>query len=141
MDVKEIMTKDVDLLSPEDSLKKAAQTMRDDDIGAVPVREGDRLVGMLTDRDTAVRAVAEGKDVASAQIKEAMSSPILYCYEDDSIEEVGENMAKNQIRRLPVLNREKRLVGMVSLGDLACKESGHCAEKALRVISKPAQPH
>ncbi|MEN8237106.1 MAG: CBS domain-containing protein [Pseudomonadota bacterium] len=141
MNVKEIMTENVDLLSPADSLEKASQLMRDDDIGAIPVREGDRLVGMLTDRDIAVRAVAEGREASSAQVKDAMSSPVLYCYENDSVEEVGRNMAKNQIRRLPVLNKEKRLVGMVSLGDLACKDSGHCAEEALRVISKPAQPH
>lgn len=141
MDVKEIMTKDLDLLSPADSLEKAAQVMRDDDIGAILIREGDRLVGMLTDRDITIRAVAEGREASKTQIKDAMSAPILYCYENDSLKEAGENMAKNQIRRLPVLNREKRLVGVISLGDLACKESGHCAEVALRVISEPAQPH
>ncbi len=116
---KECMTDDVELANPEMSLREAAQKMKDGDFGGLPVRENDRLVGMITDRDITIRAVADGKDPNSTQVREVMSNDILYCFEDDDIEEVNQNMAGNQIRRLPVLNREKRLVGIVALGDLA----------------------
>ncbi len=138
MEVREIMTPKVDLLTPDDTLERAAQLMRDDDIGSIPIQNGDRLVGMLTDRDIAVRAVAEGKNIHETHVSEAMSSPILYCYEDDDVEKVAENMGENQIRRLPVLNRNKRLVGIVSMGDLVCEEgSAKCCGRALREISQP----
>ena len=90
----------------------------------LPVGENDRLIGMITDRDLAIRAVAEGKDPNRATVKDIMSPRVLYCYEDDDTKEAARSMGKNQVRRLPVLNRKKRLVGILSLGDLATKTSG-----------------
>ena len=135
MQVKDIMTREVDLLSPDQSIKEAAQKMQKDGVGAVPVSENDRLVGMITDRDIIVRCVSQGNDCQSTQIRTAMSSPILYCYEDDSVEDACANMGKNKIRRLPVLSHEKRLVGIISLGDL-CKNCEAEAGQALRDISQ-----
>src|SRR5690606_8949466 len=109
--------------------------MRDGDIGSLPVAEGDRLIGMVTDRDIVLRVVAEGRDCAEATARDAMSPGILYCYDDETIEDVLDNMGDNQIRRLPVLSRSKRLVGVVSLGDLSL--SGRSAGQALRQISQP----
>lgn len=131
--VGEIMTSNVHLLSPEDSIQKAACRIRDKGIGSMPVVAGDRLVGYITDRDIVVRGVAAGKDL-SAPVSEVVTDRILYCFEDDAVEDVVENMAKNQVRRLPVLTREKRLCGIVSLGDLATRGS----EEALSEISEPA---
>lgn len=119
--VKECMSKKVELGSPEMTLFQAAQKMRDGDFGLLPVSENDKLVGMLTDRDIAIRAVAVGKDPAQTRIRDVMSKKVLYCYEDQSTEEVAKNMGENKIRRLPVVNREKRLVGILALADLAAK--------------------
>jgi CBS domain-containing protein len=137
MQVGEIMTSNVHLLSPEDSIQSAACQMRDEGIGSLPVSSGDRLVGYVTDRDIAVRGVAAGKKLDAA-VSEVMSDRILYCFVDDEIEEVAESMAKNQVRRLPVLTREKRLCGVVSLGDLATRGTQAVAEDALSEISRPA---
>ena len=120
--VKECMSKKVELADPEMSLSQAAKKMRDGDFGILPVRENDRLVGMITDRDIAVRAVAAGKDPKQTKIRDVMSQKVLYCYDDQTTEEVARNMGDNQVRRLPVLNRQKRLVGILALGDLASKE-------------------
>ena len=117
--VKDCMSKKVELGEPGMSLRHAAQKMRDGDFGSLPVGENDRLAGVITDRDIAVRAVAEGKDPRQTKVREIMSDKVLYCYEDEPTEEVARNMGENQIRRLPVLNRKKRLVGILSLGDLA----------------------
>ncbi|MGH8593097.1 MAG: CBS domain-containing protein [Gammaproteobacteria bacterium] len=135
MQVKEIMTPEVDLIDPEASVQAVAQKMRDDGVGAVPVAENDRLVGMVTDRDIVLRAVAEG-DIGGATARQVMSPKILYCFDDQSTDEVLRNMSENQVRRLPVLNRAKRLVGMVSLGDLAAHASADLAGEALRGISR-----
>jgi CBS domain-containing protein len=121
--VKECMSKKVELADPEMSLAQAAKKMRDGDFGILPVRENDKLIGMLTDRDIAVRAVAAGKDPKNTKIREVMSRKVLYCYDDQTTEEVANNMGENQVRRLPVLNRQKRLVGILALGDLAAKEN------------------
>ncbi len=120
--VKQCMIKDVQLASPETTIKEAAQKMRDGDFGALPVGENDRLVGMITDRDIVIRAVCEGKDPSKTTVKECMTKQILYCYEDQSLEEVAKNLGDNQIRRVPVLSREKRLVGIVALGDIATSD-------------------
>jgi CBS domain-containing protein len=112
--------------------------MRDEDIGSLPVVENERLVGMVTDRDIVVRAVAEGQDVRTATAREAMSPRILYCFDDQTVEEVLENMGEQQIRRLPVVDRDKRLVGVVSLGDLA-RSAKKKAGDALKEISQPTQ--
>lgn len=117
--VKECMIRDVQLATPQTTIKEAAQKMRNGDFGSLPVGENDRLVGMVTDRDIVIRAVSEGKDPNSTTVQECMTKQILYCYEDQTLEEVAENLGDNQIRRIPVLSREKRLVGIVALGDIA----------------------
>jgi CBS domain-containing protein len=136
MQIKAIMTPEVDLIDPEASVRAVAQKMRDDDVGAVPVAENDRLLGMVTDRDIVLRAVAQGADVDTYTARQVMSPNILYCFDDQSPEEVLQNMRENQVRRLPVLNRDQRLVGMVSLGDLAQHSPAALAGEALKGISR-----
>jgi len=136
--VREIMTRDVRLLSPHDNIQDAAKRMRDDDIGSLPVAEGDRLVGYVTDRDIVVRGLAEGLP-AGAHVHDVMTERVLYCFEDEDVEDVAANMAENQVRRLPVLTRDKRLCGIVALGDIANKGSDASAEDALEGISRPAR--
>ncbi len=116
---KECMTKNVEVGRPNMSLAEAAKKMRDGDFGILPIGEQDRLVGMITDRDIAVRAVAEGKDPHKSYVGEVMTNKVLYCFEDQDVNEVVRNLGENKIRRLPVLNRQKRLVGILSLGNLA----------------------
>ena len=136
MRIKAIMTPEVDLVNPETSVRAIAQKMRDEDVGAVPVAEDGRVVGMVTDRDIVLRAVAEGGDVDSYTARQVMSSGVLYCFDDQSAQEVLQNMKENQVRRLPVVNRDKRLVGMVSLGDLAQHSPAAQTGEALRGISR-----
>ena len=119
MIVKKCMTSKVELGNPDMTLSEAAKKMRDGDFGILPIEENDRLVGVLTDRDIAVRGVAEGHDPKTMHVRDIMSERVLYCYEDQSLDEVAENLGENQIRRIPVLNRQKRLVGIISLSDLA----------------------
>lgn len=127
MKIKDCMTMEVELARPDMTLKEVAQKMRDGDFGSLPVAEGDRLVGMITDRDIVTRALTSATgNPKDTTVREVMSENVYYCYEDQDVREVTENMGENQIRRLPVLNREKRLVGIVSLGDLALNK----AEKA-----------
>ena len=110
------------------------------DAGIMPVREGDRLVGMITDRDITVRAVAEGKGPDTA-VREVMTEDVKYCYEDDDTQDVARNMADIQVRRLPVLTRDKRLVGIISLGDLAVTDGSGSAGEAVAGISQPGGEH
>ena len=139
MQVQEIMSRDVVLASPDDTLQSAAKKMADIDAGALPVGEQDRLVGMVTDRDIVVRAVAKGSAPKQCKVRDVMSSDIKYCYEDESVEDVARNMSSLQIKRLPVLNREKRLVGIVALGDLATEPGAtDKAKSALSGISRPS---
>ena len=134
--VRECMTTGVALANPEMTIREAAIKMKDGDFGILPVAEGDRLIGMITDRDIAVRAIALGKE-ASTPIREVMSDEVLYCYDDQTIDEVVRNMGDNQVRRLPVLNRSKRLVGILSLGDVAHPKKGaRIAGEALCQISE-----
>jgi CBS domain-containing protein len=141
MKVREAMTREVRLVKPDQPIRDAAKLMGDLDIGALPVEENDRLVGMITDRDIAVRAVAVGRG-ADTPISEVMSREIKYCYEDQSVDEVTQNMGELRIRRLPVLNRDKRLVGILSLGDLAIDEGARDeAGEALGGISRPGGQH
>lgn len=135
MQVSKVMTRDVKIASPDDTLQHAAQMMEDIDCGVLPVGEDDRLVGMLTDRDITVRAVAQGKAPDQCHVREVMSHDIKYIYEDESLEDAARNMSELQIRRLPVLNRDKRLVGIVSLGDLALKATKPAAT-ALKEVSQ-----
>ncbi|PBB87708.1 MULTISPECIES: CBS domain-containing protein [unclassified Mesorhizobium] len=140
MKIRSCMTKDVTIANPEQSIRDVAQMMERLDAGAVPVADGDRLVGMITDRDIAIRGVAAGKG-PDAKVGDVMSPEVKYCFDDDDVERVLENMGDLQVRRLPVLNRDKRLVGIVSIGDLAT--NGETAETgdALRDISRPGGEH
>ena len=141
MRVAEIMTRDPEVLPSDFILKDAALKMQQLDVGMLPIRDGDRLVGMLTDRDITLRATAEGRDPTKTRVREVMTPEVVYCFEDQDVSEAAKLMQEKQIRRLPILNREKRLVGIVSLGDLAV----HSAEektvsKTIREVSAPAEP-
>jgi CBS domain-containing protein len=130
------MTRDVMVASPEDLVQWAAQLMKDNDFGLMPVSENDRLIGMVTDRDITVRSVARGLSPQQCKVRAVMSTDIKYVYEDESIEDAARNMSVLRVRRLPVLDRKKRLVGIVSLGDLAISKIEPAAE-ALASISRP----
>ncbi|HYE50910.1 MAG TPA: CBS domain-containing protein [Azospirillaceae bacterium] len=119
MKIREIMTKDVEVITPDTPLREAARMMRDADTGFLPVGENDRLVGTVTDRDIAVRCVAEGADPNSTPVRHAMSENLVYATEDQDATEAARLMQQHNVRRLPVLSGDKRLVGVVSLGDLA----------------------
>lgn len=138
MQVKEVMTPQVSVVAPDAQIPEIARKMRDEDIGSVPVVENERLVGMVTDRDIVIRTVAEGQDIRTVTAREAMSPRILYCFDDQTVEDVLGNMGEQQIRRLPVVDRDKRLVGVVSLGDLS-KAAKRKAGDALKEISQPTQ--
>ena len=140
MKVSEVMTKDVQLIEPAQTIREAARLMAEMDAGIMPVREGDRLVGMITDRDIAVRAVAEGKG-PDTPIRKVMTEDVKYCYEDDDTEDIARNMADIQVRRLPVLTRDKRLVGIISLGDMAVSDQSGKAGEAVAGISQPGGQH
>jgi CBS domain-containing protein len=135
MQVRDVMTSEVSMVKPDTLLSEVAKRMRDEDIGAVPVADGDKLIGMVTDRDIVTRGIAETSDVSSIRARDVMSPKVLYCIEDEAVADVLINMRDEQIRRLPVVNREKRLVGVVSLGDLSQAET-HRAGDALAGISK-----
>jgi CBS domain-containing protein len=140
MQVKDIMSRDVTCISPDASLEQAAVKMRDLNVGSIPVcGQDDRLHGIITDRDIVVRVVAEGLDCQTVRVEEAMTPKIHYCFEDQDVTEAVQMMEKNQIRRLVVLNRNKRLVGIVALGDLALDTGDErLAGEALECISSPA---
>lgn len=138
MIVRDVMTSGVELIEPSATLAQAAKLMRDNDVGALPVAENDRLVGMVTDRDIVVRAIAIGSDVKATSVDQIMSPEVLYCFEDQPVDEVCANMGEKQIRRLPVVNRDKQLVGILSLGDVAKTDSSTTAAEALEKISHPA---
>ncbi|MFT3726741.1 MAG: CBS domain-containing protein [Terricaulis sp.] len=140
MQIKDIMTPSVRTVSPTDTLRDAALIMAEADIGALPVAEGDRLTGMVTDRDIAIRGVALGKH-GDAAVSEVMSNEVLYCFNDESAAAVSSNMGDLQVRRLPVLDRDKRLVGIVSLADLACSADTESAGEALGAITRPGGEH
>jgi CBS domain-containing protein len=140
MKVKEVMSRDVSMVSPTDTLQEAARTMARIDAGSLPVADNDRLVGMLTDRDIAIRAVAEGLP-PSSRVEQAMTRDIKYVFEDEDVEEVAEQMADLQVRRLPVVNRDKRLVGIVSLGDVSRAAKPKEVGEALREVSQPGGQH
>jgi CBS-domain-containing membrane protein len=135
------MEREVKLANPDDNVQQAARMMREADVGVLPVGEGDRLVGMVSDRDIAMRLAAEGRDPARTKVREVMSPDVRYVYEDEDLEHVAENMAEQQVRRLPVMNRDKRLIGIVSLGDIATGSRSHLAGKALRGVVREGGQH
>jgi len=136
--LKDLMSRDVKVISPDMTIGEAARTMRDGDFGMMPVGENDRMIGSISDRDIAIRAVAEGKD-AGTKVRDVMSEGIAWAYEDESVEQIAKKMSERRVRRLPVVNRDKRLVGIVALGDLAVEKSEILpAAQALSEISKPS---
>ena len=137
--LKDVMSRDVKVISPDMTIREAAQTMCDGDFGMMPVGENDRMIGALSDRDIAIRAVAEGKG-PTTKVREVMSSGICWAYEDDTVEHAAKLMSEHQVRRLPVVDRDKRLVGIVALGDFAVDRSEiKPAAQALAKISEPSQ--
>ena len=137
MKVKDVMTRNCTYVSPQTTLSEAAKIMGDQDIGFIPVAENDKMIGMVTDRDIVIRAVAKGA-AASSAVKDAMSPKTFYCYDDQDAEEVCANMAEIKVRRLPVVNREKRLVGVVSIGDLAQGINKSNVGQTVKVITDPS---
>ena len=137
MQVHEIMTPTVRIADPNMTIRDAAWCMRADNLGALPVGENDRLIGMVTDRDIVVRAVAEERSADNTTVRQVMSLGICYCFENDDAEGAAQVMAKHQVRRLPVLNRDKRLVGVIALADLGRSED-EAAQGALKDISQPS---
>ena len=137
MRVADAMTSDVQITTPDQSIVEAAQMMADCDCGALLVGENDQLVGMITDRDIVVRALALGK-AGETKIREIMSKEVKYCFEDDEVSDVARNMGDLQVRRLAVLNEDKRLVGILALGDISNPEEVPSAAQALSDISKPS---
>ncbi len=140
MNVSEVMTKQVETISPQQTIGDAAQLMQQLDTGVLPVGENDRLVGMVTDRDIVIRAVAQGRG-PDAEVREAMTESVLYCFDDDSIEDAAKQMGEAQVRRLPVMNRDNRLVGIIALGDLALAADSGIVDAAITGISESEAEH
>jgi CBS domain-containing protein len=141
MQVKDVMTGGAECVSPSASLQEAASKMKHLDVGSLPVCEGDRLVGMLTDRDITVRATAEAFPPRLGQVGDVMTPDTVYCFEDQDVEVAAWLMKEHQVRRLIVVNRDKRFVGIVSLGDLAVETGDeHLAGEALQAVSQPVAP-
>lgn len=140
MQIREAMSRDVRTVAPDATIREAARLMADIDAGILPVAEGDQLVGIITDRDITIRAIAAGKG-PDTTVGEAMSHEVKYCYEDQDVDDVCENMAQQQLRRLPVVSREKRLVGIVSLADITGSGETDHAGEALEGITRPSSQH
>lgn len=140
MKVREAMTIKVRTANPEQTICQAARLMAECDAGILPVGDNDRLVGVITDRDIAIRAVAQGKS-PETPVSDVMTKEVLYCFEDEDLEHVAKNMGDVKVRRLPVLNRKKRLVGIVSVGDLALSANAQVAGRTVAGISKPGGAH
>jgi len=136
--IAQIMSTDVRTIQPQESLRRAAQCMRELDVGSLPVCDGERLLGMLTDRDITVRGIADGLNPDQACVSDIMTPDVTCCTVDQDAEEAKRLMGEHQLRRLPVVDDERRLVGIVSLGDLATRETGHI-DRALREISEPGR--
>lgn len=138
--VSEAMTRGVRTISPGDSILLAAQAMDELNVGSLPVCEGDKLMGIVTDRDIVTRGVAQGCVPEQAKVADVMSQNVQWCFEDQSVDEVVDRMSRVQIRRVPVLDRDQHLVGMLSLGDMATKAEDGIASRVLGSISEPAEP-
>jgi CBS domain-containing protein len=135
------MTTDFHMIDSTDSLTQAAEKMKSLNVGFLPIKEGTRLIGLITDRDIVIRALAENLDPLSTQVKDIISSEILYCYEDDSIEEAARLMENNQVRRLIVVNHDQVPVGIISLGDIAVRAGQECLSgEILERVSEPVAP-
>jgi CBS domain-containing protein len=134
--ISEVMTRNVRLANPNQTIREIANQMADADVGSLPVGENDRLVGMITDRDIVLRAVAKGRDPQTT-VRDVMTERIQYCFEDDDVLGVAENMANLGVRRLPVLNHDKRLVGIVALSDVASSGESKATQTMLKGVAKP----
>lgn len=134
--VDQAMSRDVRIARPEQPIRDIAKIMADEDIGSLPVGDNDRLVGMITDRDITVRAVAQGLG-PDTQVSKVMTSDVKYCFDDEDTDEVARNMSEEQVRRLPVVNRDKRLVGILALADLANNDQDSATATAVEGISRP----
>jgi CBS domain-containing protein len=139
MQVSQQMSRDVRIATPDQSIEEVARLMADIDAGFMPVGDNDKLVGSITDRDIAVRAVAAGKG-PDTLVKDVMTQDVKYCFEDEEMAQVAHSMATERVRRMPVLDRNKRLVGVVSLGDIAAAEPGLAGETA-EAVAQPGGPH
>lgn len=135
MRVKDVMHKGVTWVSPNTCIGDVAKKMRDEDIGAVPIGENDRLVGMVTDRDITCRGLADGKDIAKLTARDVMSAPISFCHTEDELETALKIMESKSIRRLPVIDEKKRMVGMLALGDLSGKAPRGLSGQVLQKVS------
>ena len=133
--VSDVMTRKVCIAAPDQSLQQVAQTMAEENVGCLPVGEKDHLIGMITDRDITVRAVAYAKSVEDTTVRDIMSREVKYCYDDDEISEVASNMGDVQLHRLPVVNRDKRLVGIIAIADIANYDGPENAGDAICGIS------
>jgi CBS domain-containing protein len=141
MAVRDIMSTDVRVVSPDVTIQQAAEQMRELDVGSLPVCDGGRLIGMVTDRDIAVRAVARGDDPKRALVRDVMSGELVWCFDDESIEELRRKMRDRAVRRIPVLNRDKALVGIVALADIATQVGDQATKsRALEGVSTPNAP-
>lgn len=141
MKISEVMTPNPEVVTPEQPIQEAARRMLDADTGALPVGDGERLIGMVTDRDITVRAVAEGRG-PDTPIREVMSEKLLFAWDDQDVDEVAIQMSDAQVRRMPILSRqEERLVGMVSIGDLVQSNAGEAAGVAIAGVSEPGGEH
>ena len=134
------MTPNVEVVRPDAPLQEAAAKMADLDVGAIPVCDGDRLLGMLTDRDITVRAVARGADPTTTRVRDVMTTALHYVFDDEPVQQAVDTMQRRRIRRIPVLDRNKRLVGIVALADLAVDSSLRDAGAVLHSVSEPARP-
>lgn len=132
-----VMTRNVEVVAPDAGLEETAEKMRRLDVGVIPVCDGQRLVGMISDRDITVKIVAAKRNPATSKVREAMSEGVTYCFEDQDVQEAAQLMADKQLRRLPILNREKKLVGIVSIGDVAVRGDTGSAGQALRGVAQP----
>jgi CBS domain-containing protein len=136
--ISEIMSRDVQIVGPNETVQRAARLMGELDVGALPVCDGRKLVGMLTDRDITIRATAAGLAPGETRVRDIMSGDVAWCEQEESNKDVLQRMGTSQIRRVPVVNERRELVGIVSLGDLALNEASTVSE-ALRDISAPPQ--
>jgi CBS domain-containing protein len=138
MQVHQIMSQPVDVINPNTTSREAARRMRDENIGSLPVGENDQLIGMVTDRDIVARAVAENSLPSNTAVRTVMSEGIYYCFEDDTLEEAARIMAEHQVRRLPVLNRNQQLVGIIAVADIARTGDREAEDTAIEGVSQPS---
>jgi CBS domain-containing protein len=142
MKISEVMTSEVHCIAPNSTLQDAAKQMRDLDIGSLPVCQNEQLIGMITDRDITIRCTAQGKSPQEMKVQDAMTKELAFCYQDEDVEVAADLMEERQIRRLPIMDRGKKIVGIVSLGDLATRHSDEMLSgEVLQQVSQPTQQH